>query len=46
MTKKDKQELQERLTALDYWTRLGYEKAMELGVASMRDTLAELRERA
>ena len=46
MTKKDKQELQERLARLDYWTRLGLENAINMGVASKRDTLAELREAA
>ena len=43
MTKKDKQELQERLAALDYWTRLALENAVNMGVASKRDTLAQLR---
>ena len=44
MTKKDKQELQERLERLDYWTRLALENAINMGVASKRDTLVELRE--
>jgi len=44
MTTDDKIELALRLDLLDYWTGLGYRKAIETGVLSQRDALAELRE--
>jgi hypothetical protein len=43
MSNDDKIELALRLDQLDYWTGLGYRKAIETGVLSQRDALAELR---
>lgn len=44
MTTDDKIELALRIDLLGYWAGLGYRKAIEAGVMSQRDALAELRE--
>ena len=44
MTKQEKIELAILLTKLGYWDGLSYRKAIEAGVITQRDALAELRE--
>ena len=43
MTKKDRLELKERIRALDYWSKLTYEKLIELKCRTQKEVLEELR---
>ena len=43
MTKADRDELEKRLNALDYWRQLAYRNAIELRVNTKREVLQELR---